>query len=103
MAGTTWPAGPPASPTTLAASGTARSTPSTRGRAPTLDDAQFAGAGGPPAGDVEDQAHREQRGHQTAVAIGDEGEGNGGERSQAHHGEGGDGRRGGAERGGRRG
>ncbi len=67
------------------ASGTARSAPSTRGRAPTLDDAQFASAGGPPAGDVEDQADREQGRHQAAVAVGDEGQRHAGQRRQPHH------------------
>src|SRR6187551_834603 len=85
MAGTTWPAVPPAATTTLATPGTARSAPSACGRPPTLDDAQFASAGGPPAGDVEDQPHREQRRHQTAVAVGDEGQRHAGQRRQPHH------------------
>src|SRR6478672_5652957 len=57
IAGTTCPAVPPAATTTLGALSTARSAPFTGPSvAPALDDAQFASAGGPPAGDAQDQA-----------------------------------------------
>src|SRR5215218_2446967 len=88
MAGTTWPAVPPAATTTFGFPGTARSAPFVAGRAPAFDDAQFASAaprrrarrlGGAAAGDVEDQADREQGRDQAAVAIGDEGQGHPGQ------------------------
>src|ERR1044072_3528005 len=87
MAAAPYPAVPPAATSTFTTSDTARSTPSTRGLAPTFDDAQFASAGGPPAGDVEYQANRKQRRHQAAVTVGNEGKGHAGERGQAHDGE----------------
>src|SRR5829696_9055896 len=83
MAGTTCPAVPPAATTTLVSPPTYRSTPSfARGRTPAIDDAQFASAGGrrtarrlrgAAAGHVEDQADSQERRHQAAVAVGDEG------------------------------
>src|SRR5687767_7970887 len=94
MAGTTCPAVPPAAMTTL---GTCSRAPFTPSRFPVGHEAQFAsgpgrfawaGLGDPSAGgDVEHQTHAGKADEKAAVAIGDEGQRDAGQRGEAHHGE----------------